>query len=294
MIKRFVLLTLGILLISRFALKETEGFTLSSISSARPPRKEWEVSPPSSEEMGKIRQILSQSYRYLGCGAQCFVFESSDGNYVLKFFKQERYEIPLWLKALPFPFILKKYREQKKRSRAFNISRDFGSYKLAYEELKEETEVVFVHLNTKGGINQPLTLIDRLGIVHKINGNLFEFVLQKKAKLIQPTIQHLVFQGKREEIKELFSKIVGFILDRCKKGLSDRDPNIDTNLGIIDQKIIKIDVGRITHDETYKLPEIYKQELVRITDPFKEWLNRYYPALTNLLEEEIKCQADEK
>ena len=44
---------------------------------------------PSAEDLAKFRSVFSQEFTYLGSGVQCYVFDSKDQEYVLKFFKMK-------------------------------------------------------------------------------------------------------------------------------------------------------------------------------------------------------------
>ena len=64
------------------------------ISSNLPYNPKWDVAGPPSNE---IQSALNQNYHYLAKGAQCYVFSSSDGKYVIKFFRQSLYHLPFGL-----------------------------------------------------------------------------------------------------------------------------------------------------------------------------------------------------
>src|SRR5579872_1944076 len=121
----------------RFCHYQTAGFALEKISSILTPRPEWEITPLSPQKIDEIRKLLAQPFTYLNKGAQAYVFESQDKRYVLKFFRHSHMRPPFWLDLLP-PLPLFQEIVSKKRERAAGkLSRDFGSYKIAYEEFKE-------------------------------------------------------------------------------------------------------------------------------------------------------------
>src|SRR5437868_3279127 len=69
--------------VERFCHKQTDGFSIYNISSNLSFREEWEI----PQETTEAKIILAQPFYYLGKGAQSYVFESEDGNFVLKFFR---------------------------------------------------------------------------------------------------------------------------------------------------------------------------------------------------------------
>lgn len=65
----------------------TQGFRLEKMALDFPFHPEWEIEGNASFQ---IREILSQSYKYLDRGAQCYVFASQDGKYVIKLFRYDQ------------------------------------------------------------------------------------------------------------------------------------------------------------------------------------------------------------
>ena len=152
--------------IKNFCIHETSKFSINEIASKRPFNSAWDLKPLSPPEKKEVLQALSQSFSYLSYGGQCFVFQSADQKYVIKFFKQSLYELPLWLKFTPHPWPIQRYYEKKRLHRIDKLQRDFESYKISFEELKEESALLFVHLNKSFDLHKEITITDRLGISH--------------------------------------------------------------------------------------------------------------------------------
>jgi hypothetical protein len=277
-----------------FCAKKTDGFTFLGISSKRPFRKGWQSRPLTEEENGELARALAQKFTYFGCGGQCFVFFSEDQKYAIKFFKQRLYGLPLWLKIAPLPWPFHRYYAKKKFSRQDKLERDFASYKLAFDELKEESQLVYIHLNQTDSLKKEITLVDKLGIHHQLALDNVDFVIQKKADLIYPRIDQLMSEGKISESKQIIQQTLTLILTRCKKGFADRDPNIRTNCGLIGKNAVKIDVGKIVRNSAMKIPEIYKKELSRISEPFKKWIDEKHVSLSEYFEEELARLMEEE
>jgi len=284
----------GVICLKCFCEKETEGFSLLGISSNRPYDPSWETSSLSSEEEKEVKQALSQSFRYFGCGGQSYIFFSDDGRYAIKFFKQRLFQPPIWLNIPLVPWLFPKYAAKKKWQREDKLKRDFSSYVLAFKELKTETGLLYVHLNKTSHLKEKTKLIDRLNICHLVDLNQFDFVLQRKADLVYDRIVRQMNEGNIEEAKKTISRILDFISSRCKKGFHDRDPNIRTNCGFIDDQPIKIDVGRISKEEKFKNDEYRIKELEKIAHPFKLWLKQCYPLLAEHLDQEMLRLAHEE
>ena len=125
--------------ISDFCQKQTKGFALSKIAPS--------FSSELVQEIDKdVLSVLDQPFHYLGKGVQCYAFVSADDKYVLKFFRMRRLLPSPWLVKMP---LLESYKQEKIKRKSEELFRDFTSYKIAYEQLQEETGLVYVHLNQK-------------------------------------------------------------------------------------------------------------------------------------------------
>ncbi len=270
-----------------FCLKQTDGFTINAISPSRSPNPPWETRPLNQDETKTLACALEQNYSYLGCGGQSFIFISADNNYVIKFFKQRVFEMPLWLRYVHLPWKLDNYRKKKLWTRQDKLKRDFESYVFSFNELQNHTGVVFVHLGETNSINKQLTIVDKLGIQHNIDLDKMDFLIQKKAVLALDKIAYHMQNQENDLAKHSIHALVHLIVDRCKQGFHDRDPNIRTNCGFIGENAVKIDVGRFVKDPRMPSKLIYTSEVKRITHPFKLWLEQHAPSLVDTLDEEI-------
>ena len=268
----------ALVFLSRFCEKKTDTFSIGAISSNRPYNPSFETAFPHSPE---IEEALSQRYTYFGRGGQAFAFFSDDGKYVVKFFKQRLFR-PSWLlNHIPLPKVLHHYRFKRNWKRNDKRARDFFSYKVSAEDLKDETGVLYSHLNRTTHLKKTLLITDRLGIQHPIALDNFDFIIQRRAERVYDRIDRLMQMGNREKAKEALLQVFSLISTRAKKGYRDRDPNIRTNCGFIGDKAIKIDVGRFVKNEEMKTPEKHNEELLRIVAPFETWIEIHYPELTD-------------
>lgn len=272
--------------VKHFCYKQTDGFTILGITPNRAFEKTFEARPLTNEEQVELKYALDQPYSYGAYGAQAFIFFSQDGKYALKLFKQRIYTTPLWFSYLRIPFIFDRYKEKKAAHRLDKCRRDFASYKLAFEELQDLTGVIFVHLNPTSSLQKKLHIIDKLGIAHQIDLDKMDFILQKKAEHVHKRIQRQMQNQDIEGAKHSISSLVTMIVERCKRGVSDRDSSIDTNCGFLDGAAIKIDVGRLGFDKSTATSANCKAELISIAAPFKEWLSSRYSELAKHLDQE--------
>ena len=281
-------LLVGILLVKEFCLKETHGFSLSAIRSDRPFNPEWETHPLTSIEQEELAKAIKQPYYSFGsAGGQSFVFFSEDQQYVIKFFKQRFFNVPLWIRITPLPTIFKPYRDKKTFNRMQKLRRDFASYKMAFDHLQSETGLIYVHLNRTDNLNKTLAILDPLNIEHKINLDEYDFIIQKKAEPIYDRIGRTMFNGQRDEAMKAISSTLDLLIAYSSKGFFDRDPNIRTNCGLLGDSPVLIDIGKIMRDERMASPLQYQQTVREICEPFTDWLQSAYPELVPYLKNEL-------
>jgi hypothetical protein len=286
---------------------KTLGFCLQKIQADDLPyQQQWDVSSPSSEEEHQIRIFLSQPYYLIGAGSECFAFRSEDGLTVMKFFKLDHTRPvyfnkglfvedhssfagilsnhPLTRLILPSPFhhTLQRFLG----IREFRIHRTFSSIKLAYNNLREETGLLYLHLNPTDNLHHVLTLYDGNAIRHQIDLDSARFFLQKSAVPLEQHFSMLHENGRNEAAKESIDSLLHLILIRCKKGFTDRDV-FNKNFGFIDNQAIEIDTGSFHKDNHMQEPWIYKQELFYATLELKKWLKNHYPELLGHLEKRV-------
>ena len=125
----------------------TDGFTVGNITSNFSYNSKWDTRPLTAEEQNTIDGILSQPFSYLGKGCQSYVFQSQDGLYVLKFFKFQRYRIKPWVVAFSFIPAVEKHIEKRLEHKKAKIERFLTSWRIAFDDLQNETGIVYVHLN---------------------------------------------------------------------------------------------------------------------------------------------------
>ncbi len=271
----------------RFCRKQTDTFALYKILSELPHHAEWEIPESSKEELASIKHILNQPFHYLGRGAQCYVFVSDDHQYVIKFFRLYHLLPPFWTK-LPLPPFLHPYRLAKMVQKQGELQRDFLSYKIAFEQMREETGLLYVHLNKTNMLNQHIQIFDRLNICHELDLDQMEFLVQKRADLLYPALANIVEREGLDAARESLSHLLDLLVLRCKKGIFDKDPDLNTNFGLIGHTPIQIDVGRYRILEDSTPGTIDRDEIIRITDNLNQWLRANYPTLSDHLETQIR------
>ncbi len=212
---------------------KTEGFSEAKICSSLPPHPQWSIS--SKDDFEEIRGIFAGRFKFLGLGAQSFAFESEDGKYVLKFFKMRRFTPSLTDRLCP----------HVAARRLRNLRWVFNGYKIAYDNFKKETGLIFIHLAKTDHLKQKVLVIDDKGKEHIIDLDKTEFVLQEKAELLFKRIARLYKAGDRQGAQKSIADVLELVKQRVDKGYADRDKAVSNNYGFVGDRAIQLDVGRL-------------------------------------------------
>ncbi len=256
------------LAVERFCYYQTAGFAVNKISSTQILDEEGEKLSISDEEQRKLAPILGQKFRFLGSGGSFYAFVSEDDQYVVKFFKHHHLNRDL-----------------------VKTRRLIGSVKVAFDSLKEETGLLFIRLQKTPSFPSCLTIIDKIGIQHKIDLNKTEFLVQKKAEMITQKIARLAAQAELASARQLLSHLAQFCKEMTRKlnekGYFDHDPNFLTNYGVIGDQIIKIDVGPFySLDDPKAKSQLDKLKMQ--LNCLNKFVNRNYPELAPSFEREVE------
>jgi hypothetical protein len=280
----------------------THGFCLQRIlATDLVPQKRWETPPVLEVEKCEIAALLNQPYRMIGAGSECFAFKSEDGKAVIKFFKLDLAR-PVYFHRGIFledysahcgtlsnhPLTRVDFAAFKRFMgiREFRIDRTFSSIHLAFEHLKEETGLLYLHLNPTEGLHGQLTLYDACGIAHKVDLDKTFFFLQSCAVPVEEHFATLREEGKVEKAQESIDSLVQLLMTRCQKGFADRDV-VNRNFGYIGTRAIEIDSGSFRKSPQMREPWLYRQELFYATLELKFWLKKNYPEMVQYLEDRV-------
>ncbi len=273
----FCVIFLGV---ERFCHWQTGGFTLQKIRSIPSCRPIGVSSPLTNDQLEHVQSILSQPFSYCGSGNSCYAFQSHDGSYILKVFKQHHLHPLPWANKLPLRSHWRAHLEKKQCKR----ERVFLSCIHAFDELRELTGLIYVHLHPTHQINQSITLIDRLGIEHHLAADASDFVLQKKAVLARAHFDQLIEENDLKAAERSLQSIAELHAKIAERGFKDLDPNIETNVGFIDGKAIKIDVGCLVKDERFCNERLAQKHVQKAIQRFKQNLLLHHPELSQDIE----------
>jgi hypothetical protein len=266
----------------------TGGFSVQNISSDFAYNPEWEVQPLNNLEKNELQQAFNQPYYYLGKGCQAYVFTSEDGKYVIKFFKYQRYRLQPWLAYFPPLPAIVKYRQEKMDKKWRKLDGFVKSWKVAFDHLKQETGLVFVHLNKTQDLQKKITIFDKLGMAHQVDLDQMEFCVQRRANMLCATLLDMQAKKDLQGAVQLITQLLQTIVWEYQHGLADNDHALMQNTGVVQGRPIHIDVGQFVQDERVKDAYVYKQEFFTKTYHFKFWVQKNYPELFPFLEDQLK------
>ena len=277
--------------LGRLYLQRTDGFFVSHILSSKddfPAKPYWDLTPLAPEERKKALQALHQPYIYLGKGCQSYVFASQDGQFVLKFFKYQRFRPQAWLNPLrSFPD-MSRFVQEKAQKREKKLLSFMKSWQIAFNELKEQSGLLVMHLNKTEDHWGTITLMDRLGTPYLVHLDQTEFYLQKKGILLEEHLLTLIRKGEIERAKKLIDKLLQIIISEYERGIGDRDHALLQNTGILPgDEIIHLDIGQFTQDKAFITPLCQNQELFSKTYRFSQFLQKQSPALASHLQKRL-------
>ena len=283
-----ILTTISSIALQKFCRSKTDGFAESKIRATLPFHEPFEIKNVSSEDLDLALKALDQPYFYLGKGAQCYAFVSKDDQYVIKFFRLDRLCPSSIYTLIPLTKQLDDLRKERIARKFEELSRDFLSYKYAYEALKNPTGLIYVQLNAPSKFSKILTVYDKISVKHTIDLSEMHFLIQKKGELFYTSLEELISLNKIDEAKARLTELVEYLVFRSKLGLYDKDPDINTNFGICNNQTIQIDTGRFRYDPSRIAPDIYIADIIRITDNLHQWLDTKNSSLSLFLNQEIE------
>ena len=267
-------LYISLFFLPKFCYKRTGNFWLQTILSDRSFDPRWETSTPSREELKNINQILSQPFHFLDGGIQSFVFISKDHKTVIKFFKHR-------------PSVLKKGRFLTFTP---SLAPILESYRIASELFSEETGIFYAHLNRTQGRHPVITLIDKIGIAHRIDMDQTEFVLQKRADLICTKLSNQMEDKDIDGAKRSIESLVCTLKSIYKQGVKNSDRAFRRNVGYIGERAILIDAGGLNFDSRILSRSEAKSDILEKGINLEKWLIRHYPQLYDHYHERINLE----
>ncbi|MFN0065549.1 MAG: hypothetical protein ACKVOH_04855 [Chlamydiales bacterium] len=263
-------------------------FSLANITSDLSYAPCFETTPLTKIVRSEVEKAFDQSYFYLCKGSQCYVFESADKKYVLKFFRHNRFRFPVCLGKIPLPSFLSEIHNRRSIDKSKKLHALFCSCRLAYEYLREESALLYMHLNKSKNLQKEILIYDTLNRPYSISLDDFEFYLQRKVEPLNSYITSLHHNGHDEKIPLCLQKMTLLLLSRLEKGIDDHDPVLQKNTGFVDERVVFLDIGSFYFNEAVKDPDSYHGQVYYMTRKLKRWLEERAPASSPFVDEAIE------
>jgi hypothetical protein len=264
------------------------GFSVDKISSNFTFDPRWEIDSISDKQREQLAQkAFPQTYYYLAAGNHCYAFISEDRQYVLKFFKMQSLFPKGWMGSFPLSLLRHFGFRQESNNKLFS-ERLFASYKDAYESLRKETGLIYLHLNKTRDFGSYVTLIDSKGKKHVVELDTMVYIVQKRATRIFDHLKELVDQDRHADLKASIRSFLRLIAVRCEKGFVNHDMNIRNNFGYIGNTAIQFDCASLTRDSSMKYPMNFRQEVLEAAERLDIWARENCSDINIFIQEEAQ------
>lgn len=263
---RLLLLLLGIALVGKGWHWAKDGFNIERTRFALPLVAKEEEDIPL-----EVRSALLQPFFYLSRGHQCYAFESKDGNYVLKLPRVDRYRLPFWLRSCRFSF-LDRQREEISFDRQKRFHFLMNSFQIAFNEMRKETALLYLHFHNSSSFRQSLALVDRIGRAYRLDLDRIPFLLQRKKALMMPLLEQSLQNRDRAEAEKILDAFLRIVAIRAKKGIFNKDPSFLRNFGFEEGEGMQIDVGSFYRDPSQDQEVSFAPSFRQTTQHVQEWL----------------------
>lgn len=246
---------------------QTDGFRTHKIHFDCAANSHWDIA------QNKTPEVLNQPFYFLGSGVQCYAFVGEDNSTILKVFKHYH----LWpnsqlLMKIPLPKPLSRWRQTVLKKRGDRINRIFKSALIAHNKLPEKTGTFHLSLDRGNHQYPQVTLYDKIGVRHTLDLNEAPFLLQKKADLIFSYLEK-----NPNETKRIVDSLFACISNRAKLGITNSDPMMYKNFGVLAGEVIEIDVGSFEEISTVKNPRFFQREVFYETLEIENWIKTHSP-----------------
>jgi hypothetical protein len=273
--------------------KLTDNFYIEGIQNNFPYHAEWDVKAPSKKEQNDFLASIQKPLKYLNKGAQVFAFETEDGKYVVKFFKFKHSKPSYFVEILPPIYPFKEYKEAKRVKKLDKIALIFKGHIDAYNHDKEDTGLVWLHLNKTTDQFPNVHIIDKLGRSFTIDLDDIVFVVQKKGVVLRDALTKDLKTNDPKKAEQDLKLIVDLYFREYKKGIYDCDHGLDHNTGFtFDGQSFRFDVGKMSYGEEYKTRAFIEKDMIKVTSMMSEWLDRHFPRYEKEIMKEVKSHVD--
>lgn len=270
----------------------TDDFRIANITYELPFEAPWKVPILNPDEYQNLKHLLNQKFSYIGKGAQCYAFVSEDEQYVLKFFKFKHLKPNLFIQYLPSIAPFWDYKQsciERKKRKLMSV---FNGYDLAFQENRQTSELIYLHLLPTQHLQLKATIIDKMGLERIINLDDVVFIIQRKGETLRTRLRHLLKQNQVGEAQQAMASILEMYISEYKKGIYDHDHGVLHNTGFIGNQPFHLDIGKLNKDERMQQVEFYKKDLEHVIWKMDVWIKgsypQYYPEISHFLAQQYQ------
>ena len=265
--------------IDRFIHSKSHRFSLPKISAIQESAQACDMQPFSAEKKKELDAIFSQTFTFFAKCNYTYLFLSEDHKYIIKFLKRDAFDPKSWLAYIPVSF--NPY-HQDYNQKCEEKSKIFLAFKMAFNEFKEETSLVYMHIDTITQLHRRLAIVDREGKRYKVDVDKTNFYIEKRAQLLCPKIADLMRNKEEERAKQLITSVFAHVNFLVRRGFFDPELTLCKNLGVIEDKVVQLAIGKL-----YPVTNGCTQ-LTQGLNSLRSWLERNYPELLSHFDEEYK------
>jgi hypothetical protein len=232
---------------------------------------------------GFSEKVLDQPFFYLGKGRQAYVFSSLDGEYVIKFLRDQKYRPSLWMRASVFFHHLSSSQKKVLEDQGERLSRALLSYRLASAELSSETELLRMQIGENGGESKKIQLVDGLSRKFLVDLGKTSYIVQRRGDNLSAVLLQCAHQKETGKIQKAIHGFFAAVGQRLEKKILVRDAHCTLqNTAVCRDRVIEIDVGSFYID-----PECdFVNELRRSAMPLRKFIEKNMPEMLPFFEEE--------
>lgn len=228
--------------------------------------------------------LINGKFCYIGKGRQAYVFASD--THVIKFLRYHKYKRPLWVSVFNFFNFRPHWLEQNLREQEERERRAIISYNVAFQHLKDETCIEFIHLNRTDNLKRRLKIFDKCGRELSVDLDSVAFIIQRRALPLPSIFIELRKRGDLKGLKNLILSYLKMGYNCSSKGVANRDfKNYVRNCGYYNNRVIQIDVGSFYVEDSLHKKELIKREMSNFVDPLKVFLKEEAPEMITFVEE---------
>lgn len=242
---------------------------------------------PSDHEKQQVEQILAQEFYFLDKGAQSYAFCSEDGRYVLKIFKFKHMKPSRLVKLLPNVSFFTDYKANHLMRKQVALNKLFSGYILASTKLKEESGIIYAHLQHKVTFEKPIVVYNKMGMRFTLNPNKIYFVIQEKALQTELALRQALNAGNIELAKSRLRQIFELYINEYSKGFSDNDLAVLRNTGFVGSRAVHFDMGELSVPSNVGSLKFPIDEFKLIGKELEGWIKTNFPKAHPVLVEEI-------